>query len=326
MIDVGIAGLGKSVPDKVLSNQDLERMVDTSDEWIVQRTGIVERRLAGEGEWTSHLATAAAQQALEDAGTDAAEIDLIICCTVTGDRIFPATACEIARNLGADRAGAFDLSAACSGFVFGAQVGAQFVATGTYQNVLVVGAEKLSSIIDYQDRDTCVLFGDAAGAAVLCPHERAGRGRYLGGSIRTGKDNSESLQVPAGGSRAPASAETVDARMHYMKMGGSRIFRFAVRTFAELVKTSMEPYGMGELGLVIPHQVNQRIIEAAAERLDLPMDHFYVNIAKYGNTSAASVPLAMREALEDGRLESGKIVCVVAFGAGLTWGHALFRW
>ena len=271
MIEVGIAGLGKCVPDKVLNNHDLERMVDTSDEWIVQRTGIVERRIAGEDEWTSNLATSAARQALEDAGTDAREIDLVICCTVTGDKPFPATASEVAHNLGATRAGGFDLAAACSGFVFGVQVAAQFIATGTYENVLVVGAEKLSSILDYQDRDTCVLFGDGAGAVLLCPHERAGRARFLGGSIKTEGGNSEILQVPGGGSRFPASHETVENRMHYMKMGGTRIFRFAVRTFAELVKTSMEPYGIDQLGLVIPHQVNQRIIEAAAERLELPM-------------------------------------------------------
>ena len=326
MIKVGIAGLGKSVPEKVLGNHDLERMVDTSDEWIVQRTGIVERRIAEDDQWTSRMGTDAGRQALEDAGVAAADVDLVICCTCTGDMLFPATACEIANNLGATNAGGFDLSAACSGFVFGLQVGAQFVASGTHQNVLVVGAEKLSSIIDYEDRDTCVLFGDGAGAALLRPHDLAGRAEYLGGSIKAEGGNSDVLSVPAGGSRFPASHQTVDSRQHYMKMGGRRIFRFAVRTFAELVREAMEPYGYEQLGLVIPHQVNQRIIEAAAERLELPMDYFFVNIAKYGNTSAASVPLAMTEALEEGKLEPGKIVCTVAFGAGLTWGHALFRW
>lgn len=326
MIKVGIAGLGMSVPQRVMTNDDLSKLVDTSDEWIVQRTGIRERRIANEEEWTSRLATQAAQQALDDAGMKASEIDLVLCCTVSGDNLFPATACEIGNNLGATRAGGFDLSAACSGFVFGAQVAANFVATGAYENVLVIGAEKLSSILDFTDRNTCVLFGDGAGAAVFTPHERAGQAEYLGGSIRMEGGNEDVLSVPGGGSRRPASHETVEQRMHYMKMGGTKVFRFAVRTFHELVSTSLEPYGYDQLGLVVPHQVNQRIIEAAAERLELPMDKFFVNIDRYGNTSAASVPIALREARDQEKLESGKIICMVAFGAGLTWGHILVRW
>ncbi|MEM7199329.1 MAG: beta-ketoacyl-ACP synthase III [Planctomycetota bacterium] len=325
LIPVGIAGMGKCVPDDVLRNEDLERMVDTSDDWIVQRTGIRERRIA-KHQQTSDLATAAARMALEDADVAPSEVDLIICATVTGDQLFPATACAVGRNLEAPQAGGFDLSAACSGYVFGMQVAAQFVAAGTYRNVLVIGAERLSAILDYTDRNTCVLFGDGAGAALFTSLERAGRGEFLGGSIQMEGGNEDVLSVPAGGTKIPASHESVDARLHYMKMGGTKVFRFAVRKFAELVQTSMAPYGYEELGLVVPHQVNQRIIEAAAERLELPMERFFVNIATYGNTSAASVPIAMLEARDSGRMESGKIICTVAFGAGLMWGHALVRW
>lgn len=325
-IRVGVAGLGKYVPERRLTNADLERMVDTSDEWITQRTGIKERRIAAEDECASDLGVLAAREALEDAGVRPDQVDLIVCCTVTGDFPFPATACEIGHKLGAPQAGGFDLQAACSGFVFGAQVAAQFIATGTHRNVLVIGAEKLSAIVDYQDRNTCVLFGDGAGAALFTPLERAGRGEYLGGSMHMEGGNESALAVPAGGSRRPASIETVQQRLHYMKMGGTKVFRFAVKTFAELVRTSMEPYGMDELGLVVPHQVNQRIIESAAERIGLPMDKVFSNIERYGNTSSASVPIALHEAREMGRLPDGKIVCIVAFGAGLTWGHVLLRW
>ncbi len=326
MIRVGIAGLGKRVPERVLTNADLERMVDTSDEWIVQRTGIRERRIAGAAELTSDMATAAAQQALDDAGVRATEVDLIICATATADQVFPATCCTLAHKIGAPQAGGFDLSAACSGFVFGLQVGAQFIATGVHKVVLVVGAEKLSAILDYEDRNTCVLFGDGAGAAVLTPLERARRGEYIGGSMCMEGGNDEVLTVPASGTRLPASHETIDNRQHFMKMGGTRVFRFAVRKFADLVEESMRPYGYDQLGLVIPHQVNLRIIEAAAERIGLSMDRFFVNIQSYGNTSAASVPIALREARDAGLLVPGQIVCIVAFGAGLMWGHVLLRW
>jgi 3-oxoacyl-[acyl-carrier-protein] synthase-3 len=326
VIPVGIAGIGKYTPERRLSNADLERMVDTSDEWIVQRTGIRQRRIAAPGELTSAMATTAARQALEDAGMSPQELDLIICCTVTGDYTFPATACIVGHNLGASQAGGFDVTAACSGFLFGLQTAAQFVATGAKKAVLVVGAEKLSAILDYTDRNTCVLFGDGAGAVVVTPFDRAGRGKYLGGSLGMEGGNDDVLCVPAGGTKNPASHATVDQRMHYMKMGGTRVFRFAVRIFAELVATSMQPYGYDQLGLIVPHQVNQRIIESAAERLDLPLDRFFINIANYGNTSAASVPIALAEAHAAGRLESGKIVCMVAFGAGLMWGHVLLRW
>lgn len=323
---VGIAGLGRYLPDQRLTNADLEKIVDTSDAWITQRTGIKERRIAAADQACSDLATVAAERALADAGVRGEDVDLVVCCTVTGDQPFPATACDVAYRIGAHRAGGFDLSAACSGFVFGVQVGAQFVATRAYENVLVIGAEKLSSILDYTDRNTCVLFGDGAGAVLLAPHERAGRGQYLGGSIRMEGNNHDVLSVPGGGSRLGSSHATIDAGAHFMKMGGTKVFRFAVRTFAELVEEAMRPYGYEQLGLVVPHQVNQRIIEAAAERLGLDINLFYSNIEDYGNTSSASVPIALDEACERGRLQPGKIVCMVAFGAGLTWGHVLLRW
>ena len=326
LIPVGIAGLGMYVPEKRLTNHDLERIVDTSDEWIMQRTGIRERRIAAADEFTSGMATRAALAALADAKVAGRDVDLVIVCTVTGDQPFPATSCDVAKNIGADGAGGFDLSAACSGFVFGVQTGAQYVATGTYKNVLVIGAEKLSSILDYTDRNTCVLFGDGAGAVLLTALDRAGRGEYLGGSMGMQGGNLETLAVPGGGCRHPPSPQSIENRLHFMKMGGNKVFRFAVTTFAELVERSMAPYGYEQLGLVIPHQVNQRIIESAADRVGLPHAMFFSNIIHYGNTSSASVPIAMTEACAQGKLVKGKIVCVCAFGAGLAWGHFLVRW
>lgn len=326
LIPVGIAGLGSHVPERRVTNFELEKLVDTTDDWIVQRTGIRARRVAAEGQVTSEIAAAAGRQALDAAGVPATEVDLIICATVTGDQPFPATACAVGKILGTDRAGGWDLSAACSGFVYGAQVASQFIATGTYQNVLVIGAEILSRILDYRDRNTCVLFGDGAGAALFTSLDRAGNGEFLGGSMQMEGGREDVLCVPAGGSRHPASRETFDQGLHYMKMGGAKVFRFAVKVFAELVANAMEPYGYDQLGLIVPHQVNQRIIEAAAERLDLPLNLFFTNISEYGNTSAASVPIALHEAHGAGRLVKGKIVCMVAFGAGMTWGHILLRW
>jgi 3-oxoacyl-[acyl-carrier-protein] synthase-3 len=310
-----------------LTNQELEKLVDTSDEWITQRTGIKERRVAAADEVTSTMAVKAARAALAEGGIDARDVDLILCCTVTGDQPFPATACAVGAELGAKRCVAFDISAACSGFLYGLQIGAQFVATGVYRTVLVIGAEVLTRILDFQDRNTCVLFGDGAGAVVLTPLDRArGRGEYVSGGGGMEGGQPDVLCVPAGGSRHPASLETVNNRMHFMKMGGTKVFRFAVKVFAEMVEESMRPYGYDQLGIVIPHQVNQRIIEAAADRIGLPHSYFFSNIARYGNTSAASVPIALAEAFEEGHLEKGKIICLVAFGAGMAWGHALLRW
>lgn len=326
VVPMGLCGLGHFVPERRLTNADLESMVDTSDEWIVQRTGIRERRIAGPGEDTSGMAVKAARLALADAGMDAKDLDLVICCTVTGDQVFPATACRIGKDLGADKAGGFDLAAACSGFVFGTQVAAGFIQSGMHRNVLVVGAEVLSRILDYSDRNTCVLFGDGAGAAVYSSHQRAGRGEFLAGSIQMEGGSEDILAVPGGGSRFPPTHDTVDKRLHYMRMGGTKVFRFAVRVFAELVQGVVDQYGRDQIGVIIPHQVNQRIIESAMEQVSLPMDLVYCNIDRLGNTSAASVPIALSEAAKAGRLQKGKLVVMPAFGAGMAWGHLVLRW
>jgi len=326
IVPVGLAGFGRYVPEKRLTNQDLEKIVDTSNEWIVQRTGIRERRIAASHEVTSSLAVEAAKQALADAQMPAEELDLVICATVTGDQPFPATACRIGLDIGAKRAGGFDVAAACSGFVFASQVAAGLIQSGQFRNVLVCGAEILSRILDYTDRNTCVLFGDGAGAAIFTSLERAGRGEFLGGSISMEGGAESVLAQPGGGSRHPASESTVAQRLHYMKMGGTKVFRFAVRVFAELVHNVVEKYGRDQIGVIVPHQVNQRIIEAAMEQVGLPMDYVFSNIDRYGNTSAASVAIALREAYDAGRLQKGKLVVMPAFGAGMAWGHLLLRW
>ncbi len=323
---VGIAGLGKYLPDGRITNADLESLVETTDEWIVQRTGIRERRKAGENELTSDMAAKAATAALADAGIAGDEVDLVICCTVTPDQPFPATACTISELIGAKRAGAWDLVAACSGWVFGSQVAAQFIATGTFDCVVVIGVEKLTTVLDYSDRETCVLFGDGAGAAVFTSHERAGQGEYLGGTIGTEGQNEEVLCIPGGGTRYPTSHESVEKHLHAIRMGGKKVYRFAVKTLVDLVETAIADYGIDELGLVVPHQVNQRIIESAADKLGLSVDKIVVNIDKYGNTSAASVPIALCEARDDDRLEKGKLICMPAFGAGMSWGQISVRW
>jgi 3-oxoacyl-[acyl-carrier-protein] synthase-3 len=326
LIPMGLLGLGHYVPETRLTNADLEKMVETTDDWIVQRTGIRERRIAGKDLDTSRIGILAAQRAIADAGIDPSEIDLVICCTVTGDQVFPATACRIGKEIGAVRAGGFDVAAACSGFVFGSQIAAGFIRSGVYKTVLVVGAEILSRIVDYTDRNTCVLFGDGAGAAIYTSHDRAKRGEFLGGSIQMEGASEDVLAVPGGGSRHPASHESVDQRLHFMKMGGTKVFRFAVRVFAELVQRVVDQYGIDEIGVIIPHQVNQRIIESAMDSLGLPMDLVYSNIERFGNTSAASVPIALSEAVAAGRLKKGKLAVMPAFGAGLAWGHIVLRW
>lgn len=328
-IPVGIAGLGSYAPDKVLHNNDLEKLVETSDEWIFQRTGIRERRVAAEDQDSGNMGAIAAMRALEDAKLEAGDIDLILCATTTPDLPFPTTACHIQHQIGASKAGGFDINSACSGFVFALNTAVQFVQSGTYRNVLVVGTEKLSTIVNYEDRNTCVIFGDGAGAMVLRPFEDAGRGEVLSTSISTdgGPEKDSVLMVAAGGSRMPASHETVDQKLHTMVMGGNKVYRFAVSTFSRLVRTSLEPYGgFEQLGRVVPHQVNQRIVEAACERLDMPVDMVFSNIHKYGNTAAASVPVAFDEAYREDMLPKGKLVVSAAFGAGLSWGHFLVRW
>jgi 3-oxoacyl-[acyl-carrier-protein] synthase-3 len=325
-VDVAIMGTGAAVPRTCLTNSELERMVDTSDEWIVTRTGIRERRLAAAEEATSDLATAAAERALDDAGVRPQELDLVIVATVVPDMPFPATACLVQKNLGAIRAAAFDLEAACSGFIYALTVGAQFVATGTYQRVLVVGAEVLSRIVNWQDRSTCVLLGDGAGAVVLGPGN--GRRTLLSTYLGADGNGADLLKQPAGGSRLPASRDTVEQGLHHVFMNGNQVFKFAVRTmgaaiFAGLKKAGLSP---ADIDLLVPHQANLRIIEAAAERFGLSMDRVMVNIDRYGNMSAASIPVALDEARREGRLNEGDIVVMVAFGGGLTWGSAVVRW
>ncbi len=322
-----ISGLGKYLPEERVTNADFEKFVDTSDEWIVQRTGIRERRRAAPDQASSDLAREAARMALEDAGVAPEEFGLVIVCTATPDQAFPATAVQIIEDLGLSNAGGWDLSAACSGFVFGVQVAAQYIRTGALDAVLVIGVETLSRILDYTDRTTCILFGDGAGAVVVTPEGRAEGFEYLDGFIGAAPDPA-AISHPAGGSRLPPTAERLAEGLHYLKMEGRKTFKFAVRTFADLVQRSVANYGgFDELGIVVPHQMNWRIIEASADRLGLSIDLFYSNLEKYGNTSAASVPIAMREARDEGRFEAvkGKLACMCAFGAGLAYGHFLLR-
>jgi len=322
-----ITGVGSCVPERVVTNFDLEKMVDTTDEWIRTRTGIRERRVAAEDQATSDLAVVAARRALEEARLDPADLDLIIVATVTPDMPFPATACIVQDRLGASRAAALDLETACSGFVYALATGAQFIETGLYNNVLVIGAETLSKIVDWTDRRTCVLLGDGAGAVVLQPALAEDQGLL---SFHLGADGggADLLKQPAGGSRLPASEETVRSRLHYVHMNGREVFKFAVKVMGEAAQAALEKCGLGfaDVDYYIPHQANYRIIEASARRFGLPMERVYVNIDRYGNTSAASIPVALDEAVDQGRIRPGDLVLLVAFGGGLTWGAAVCRW
>lgn len=324
--DVGIIGTGYYVPEKILSNFDLEKMVDTTDDWIMERTGISERRIAELDVPTSELAIRAAQNALDNAGISPEELDLIIVATLTPDTVIPATACILQDKLGAKHAAAFDLSAACSGFVYGISVGTQFIKSGVYQKVLVVGAETLSKLVNWKDRNTCVLFGDGAGAAVLGSVEK-GYG-VLG--IELGSDGSggDFLSVPASGSLHPASAQTIQDGMHYIHMTGNGVFKFAVKIMGEAVLKSLENAGLGteDIDCLIPHQANIRIIQSAAKRLHLPMEKVVINIDKYGNTSAGSIPIALAEAASSGKIKKGDVVALIGFGAGLTWASCVMKW
>ncbi|HEY8477015.1 MAG TPA: beta-ketoacyl-ACP synthase III [Chloroflexota bacterium] len=322
-----IAGWGCYIPSRVLTNHDLERMVDTSDEWIRTRSGIVERRIADEEETTAYMGGRAAAAALARAGVAADEVDLILVATCTGDYPgFPSTACLVQERLGARNAGACDVGAACSGFIYGLVMGSQFVATGACRNVLVVGAERMSRIIDWTDRATCVLFGDGAGAVLLQPTDQPGG--LL--SFVLGADGSGGchLLIPAGGTTRPASHETVEERMHFVRMNGREVYRFATTIVPDALVRAVQQAGLqpSQVDLLIPHQANSRIIDAAARRLELPEERVVVNIDRYGNTSAASIPVALCEALEDGRVRSGSRLAMVGFGAGLTWAAAVWQW
>lgn len=324
---VAIAGTGKYVPERVLTNEDLRKIVDTSDEWITERTGIKRRRIAAENQATSDLATAAAREALENAGVAAADLDFIIVATFTPDMFFPSTACLVQKALGAHKATCFDVSAACSGFLYGIDIARNFIATGAAQNILVVGADKVSGVIDWTDRNTCVLFGDGAGAAVLQPAKDE-HGEIL--SVFSGSNGSldEILNVPAGGSRQPLTAANVDSRLNTMKMAGREVYRHAVTTMVSAAKEALNRAGLtiDDIGCFIPHQANLRIIETIAHKLDVPMDRFFVNLTEYGNTSAAAVAIALDEAQRSGRVKRGDHILMVVFGGGLTWASAVVRW
>jgi 3-oxoacyl-[acyl-carrier-protein] synthase-3 len=322
----GILGIGSDVPERVLTNADLEKLVETSDEWIMTRTGISERRILDEGQATSDLAVAAARRALAHAGVAPGEVDLVIVATITPDMPFPAVSNLVQDRIGAARAAAFDLGAGCSGFIYGLVTGAQFIQTGLYRHVLVIGADALSRVVNWQDRSTCVLFGDGAGAALLGP-VAPGEGLL---SFDLGSDGSgaELLCVEAGGSRLPATAETVARMQHTIRMNGSEVFKFAVRAIEESTRRALNRAGLtaADIDCFIAHQANIRILDAAAKRLELPPERVFNNVHRYGNTSAASVPIAMVEALAEGRFRSGDTLALVGFGAGLSWASTILTW
>ncbi len=326
LCSAGILGTGFYVPEKIMTNADLEKIVETSDEWIVERTGIKERRIAEDNQPMSDLALRAAKAALADAGVAAEDLDLIIVATLTSDRIIPSTACMIQNLLGAKHAAAFDLSAACSGFAYAASVAAQFIETGAYKKALVIGAETLSKYINWEDRNTCVLFGDGAGAAVLGQVEKG----YGILSFDLGSDGSggDAIQIPSSGSLMPVSKESIDQKLNLIHMNGRDVFKFAVKAMGKTVKNSLAKIDMPQekIDWLVPHQANIRIIESAAKRLSMPMDKAIVNIHKYGNMSAACIPIALAEAAAAKRFKKGDIIALSGFGAGLTWASCIIRW
>jgi len=323
---VSIIGTGSYVPDRVMTNYELEKIVETSDEWIISRTGIRERRVAGLEQPTSDLAAHAARAAMENAGITPEEIDLIICATVTPDMFFPSTACFVQTKIGAVNAACFDISAACSGFLFGVETARQYIATGTYRTVLVIGADKLSSIVDWTDRNTCVLFGDGAGAVVL-QHREGSRGIL---ATRMGSDGrlSDILFIPGGGSACPVTAENAAQRPATIRMNGRETYKHAVTAMVEASRGVLADAGItaSEVACFIPHQANIRIIEAIAHRLDVPMASFHINLDRYGNTSAAAVAIALDEAARSGRFKRGEKILMVVFGGGLTWASCVVEW
>ena len=323
---VGIIGTGSYVPERILTNADLEKIVDTSDAWIRERTGIEERRIAPEGVGTSFLATEAAKKALAAANTTAEELDLIIVATLTPDKMIPSTACIVQANLGAMNAAAFDIEAACSGFVMATITAANYVAMGMYKKVLVIGGEVLSGILNWNDRNTCVLFGDGAGAAVIGEVEE-GYG-FLGFDMGADGTGGKFLQVPIGGSETRLTAENIDDSERFVHMDGKEVYKFAVKVMGNTAVHALERANLtiDDIDYFVPHQANIRIIESAAKRLKLPNEKVFVNLPKYGNTSAASVPLALDEAVRGGHIHKGDTVVLAGFGAGLTWAGLVMKW
>ena len=321
-----ISGVGSYVPSRIITNADLEEIVETTDEWITSRTGIKARRVAGADEFTSDLAAHAATRAMKKAGVKADQIDLIIVATITPDMPFPSTACLVQQKIGAHRAAAFDIEAACSGFIYALEIGQQFIMSRTYNTVLVIGAEKLSSIVDWTDRNTCVLFGDGAGAAIL--QNRPNSHGLLTACMGSDGQKADLLSMPGGGSRCPASTESVAAGLHYLRMDGKETFRNAVQAMNTAAQESLRrcELDISQIKCIIPHQANRRIIDAVSERLGARPDQVFVNLDKYGNTSAASVAIALDEAIEFRNIQRGDLILLVVFGAGLTWGAAVIEW
>lgn len=326
-IQVCIAGTGSYLPEKILTNAELAERVDTSDEWIVSRTGIRERRIAAEGEFTSHMATEAARRALDQAGIAAADIELIIVATITPDTLTPATACYVQKNLGASKAVAFDISAACSGFLFAMKISKRLISDGSFKNALIIGAEKLSAVTNWNDRATCVLFGDGAGAAVLRV-AAPGEGAILATEMGTDGNLTHLLNIPGGGSACPITASNVGENLFALTMLGKEVFKHAVNRMKEAAEKVIERAGLQpeDIACVIPHQANLRIIDAIADRLAVPNERVFVNLDKYGNTSAAAVAIALDEAHRSGVFKRGDNIVLVVFGAGLTWAAAAIRW
>lgn len=321
-----IIGVGSYVPERVLTNYDLEKMVDTSHEWILDRTGISERRIASEEEATSDLAYIASQIAIKDAGIKPDDLDFIIVATVTPDMLFPSTACLVQQKLGVQGIFAFDISAACSGFIYALSVADQYIKSGIYRAGLVVGADVFSKVVDWTDRNTCVLFGDGAGAAVL--QADSGESGLISTHLYSDGNLWDLLYVPGGGSRNPTSEAMLGNRLQYIKMRGNETFKVAVNTLSEVIKEALKCNGLTpeDIKLFIPHQANLRIIQAISKKLNIPMERFKINLANYGNTSAASVPIALHETIREGKIEKGDYILLEAFGAGLTWGAALIKW
>jgi 3-oxoacyl-[acyl-carrier-protein] synthase-3 len=323
---VGISGIGSYLPEKILTNDDLAKIVDTSHDWIVERTGIHERRIVEDHIATSDIGTIAAKKALEDANVKPEEIDLIILATVSADYALPSTACVIQKNIGAIKAAAFDINAGCSGFVYGLSMGESFIKSGMYKKVLVIGAEALSKIVDWQDRNTCILFGDGAGACVL--EECEDNFGIMSSELGSDGTNGDVLIQKAGGSRLPASIDTVERRLHFIDMDGKEVFKFAVRVMEKASLNALEKANLQleALDFLVPHQANIRIIDSAAKRLKLEKDKVCVNLNKYGNMSSASVPVALDEAVKSNKIQKGDNILLVAFGAGLTWASMTIKW